>query len=139
MAKYGLTPDSKVIWVSPNKWDANRYNLPAEMTGDGSFKDVTEDELDVVAIDPQSGTVIFESNDGDNGYLFAYNKVEANEQIDYDDAKNALRDVTTDKSKIQMLSKRISLLRDQNKTEDEVWTDSLVIEIMSGKPRKNHE
>ena len=70
MKKYNLRDDSRVIWISPDKRIANRYNLTASEWD--SAIDIPEDEINVIEINPADGKIILESDDGDNGFLFVY-------------------------------------------------------------------
>jgi hypothetical protein len=62
--KHGLVPDIQVIWASQKKWVANKYNLLAEDWD--TAQDIPEDEMDVYEV---RGTIIPESDDGDEGVL----------------------------------------------------------------------
>ncbi len=70
--KYNLFPNDKVIWVSPKKWVANRYNLLAEEWD--TAENVPEAEMSVYEIRYDEGFIIPESDDGDEGYIFVYKK-----------------------------------------------------------------
>lgn len=69
--KYHLSPDTPVIWVTTVKWLANRYNLSSDEYDNAEF--IPEDEMDVYEINSTDGVLIQESDDGDDGFLFAFN------------------------------------------------------------------
>ena len=69
--KYNLLPDTPVIWVTTVKWVANRYNLSSDEWNDAEF--VPESEMNVYEIDSTKGFLIQETDDGDDGFLFAFN------------------------------------------------------------------
>ena len=62
--KHSLVPDTLVIWASQKKWVANKYNLFAEDWD--TAQDIPEE---VMVIYEVQGTVIHESDDGDEGVL----------------------------------------------------------------------
>jgi hypothetical protein len=66
--KHSLVPDTLVIWASQEKWVANKYNLSADEweTAQG----IPEDEMSVYEV---QGTIIPESDDGDEGFLVRLN------------------------------------------------------------------
>jgi hypothetical protein len=70
--KYKIEDQDMAVWVSPKKWVANKYNLPAEQH-DQAHK-VPEKEMDVMGIDSSKGYIIKESDDGDDGYIFVFKK-----------------------------------------------------------------
>ena len=70
--KYGLTDSSKVLWVTPEKWIANRYNLSSDEYDDA--ENIPEEDMSVYAYTPEQGFIIPETNDGDEGYLFVFGK-----------------------------------------------------------------
>ncbi|MBN1156719.1 hypothetical protein JXA85_03825, partial [Candidatus Woesearchaeota archaeon] len=76
--KYDISDNVRVIWVSPNKWIANKYNLPA---GEENWEKVPEAELNITPISSNEGFVIPESDDGDGGYLFVFKSAFAGEYI----------------------------------------------------------
>ncbi len=69
---YFIKPDSRLIWLSPDKFMANRYNLPAQDYD--NYQNIPEDELDVVVFDSDKLMVIEHSNDGDDGFLCILDK-----------------------------------------------------------------
>lgn len=62
--KYGLKPVTVVKWASKKKWVANKYNLFAEDWD--TAQDIPEEEMVIYEV---QGTVIPESDDGDEGVL----------------------------------------------------------------------
>ena len=71
-AKYNLTNDTKVIWISPKKYVAYSYTLPAEEMNNAI--NVPESEMyDVKEIPADKGFIIPESDDGDDGFVFVLN------------------------------------------------------------------
>lgn len=69
--KYDVKCDDKVVWVSPLKYVANRYNLPAELW-DIANK-IPEENMSIYKISGDEGFIIEESDDGDYGFLFIFN------------------------------------------------------------------
>jgi hypothetical protein len=68
--KYHLTDATRLIWVTPLKWRAFSYTLPAsEME---NAKNIPENEMDVTEIKADEGFIIPESDDGDDGFVFVY-------------------------------------------------------------------
>lgn len=70
--KYNIKEDDKVIWVTPKKWVANRYNLSSEDWY--KAEKVPEEQMNVFEFDDNQGFIIPESDDGDDGYLFVFYK-----------------------------------------------------------------
>ena len=70
--KYRIDDHDKAVWVSPKKWVANKYNLPAEQH-DEAHK-IPEKDMDVMVIDSSKGYIIKESDDGDEGYIFVFKR-----------------------------------------------------------------
>ncbi len=81
MRKYNLTGSDLVTWVSPLKWVANRYNLFAEEWDEA--KKIPESEMSVYEIKADEGFIIPESDDGEEGYLFVFNRPPEGEAIEY--------------------------------------------------------
>ena len=59
MSKYALTPNTRVIWVTPDKKTAISYESGMK-------------ESQLSQYSSKDGTIILESDDGDNGYLYYY-------------------------------------------------------------------
>jgi hypothetical protein len=74
--KYKISNTARMIWVSPKKWVANRYNLPADEWDEA--ENVPESEMSVYKIKASEGTLIIESDDGDEGFLFVFNTQKPN-------------------------------------------------------------
>ncbi len=72
MRRYNISGNDLAIWVSPKKWVANRYNLPASEWDEA--EKVPESEMNVYEIRGDGGFVIPESDDGEEGYLFVFKK-----------------------------------------------------------------
>ncbi len=70
--KYGLTDNSEVIWVTPLKWMANRYNLSEDEYDNA--ENIPEGEMSVYEYSSNQGFVIPETNDGDDGFLFVMDR-----------------------------------------------------------------
>jgi hypothetical protein len=62
--KHSLVPGTLVIWASQKKWVVNKYNLLAEDWD--TAQDIPEEEMVIYEV---QGTVIPESDDGDEGVL----------------------------------------------------------------------
>jgi len=69
--KYNVTDNTSVIWVTPIKWIANRYNL----SGDDydNAENIPEDEMDIHEYSSNDGVIVKETDDGDDGFLFIFN------------------------------------------------------------------
>lgn len=73
--KYGITKSTKLIWVTPKPHIAARYQMPAEDWEDAEkLYDANPDAFDVRTIRASDGFVIPESDDGDDGFIFALNQ-----------------------------------------------------------------
>jgi hypothetical protein len=68
--KYGIKRDQQIMWVSPKKWRAYSYTLPAEEMD--SARDVDESKMDVTEVKGKEGFIIPESDDGSEGFLFVF-------------------------------------------------------------------
>lgn len=68
MRKYNLNNQSLVVWVSPKRYVAWRYQMLAE-DWDNIKKLKREAERNKDSITRIKGDIIYESNDGDDGYL----------------------------------------------------------------------
>jgi len=74
--RYNISDTARMVWVSPKKWVANRYNLPADEWDEA--ENVPESEMSVYKIKASEGTLIIESDDGEEGYLFVFNTQKPN-------------------------------------------------------------
>jgi len=75
ISKYGIKSNTNLIWVSDKPYIAARYSMPAEEWDDA--EDIYNSDKDSYKVDiftNDDGTIIDESNDGDDGYLMILNK-----------------------------------------------------------------
>ena len=70
--KYKIDDHDMAVWVSPKKWVANSYNLSSDEKEEA--KNIPESEMDITGIDSSKGFIIKESDDGDEGYIFVFNR-----------------------------------------------------------------
>jgi hypothetical protein len=81
--KYNIEDTDRCIWVTPSKKQALTYLLPSEQHDDimgmeewEVKKYIDEEGLDseITELDSNTGFIIPESDDGDNGFLFVIKK-----------------------------------------------------------------
>lgn len=73
--KYNIKDSDEVVWVALEPHIAARYQMIGEEWDDA--KEIYEknpDDYNVRTIKADEGRIIVESDDGDDGYLFIYNK-----------------------------------------------------------------
>jgi len=69
--KYSIDNSTELLWVARYPWTAARYQMPASDWDD--CKEIymkNKSEYHVRTINSNSGTLIKESDDGDDGFLF---------------------------------------------------------------------
>jgi len=74
--KYGITDKSQLLWVAVNPWTAARYAyFTADQWDDAEkiYKAGGNDEYPVDIVSVSDGTIIEESDDGDEGFLMLMN------------------------------------------------------------------
>ena len=72
MKKYNIDTSDWVIWVSPQKWVAWRYQELADYFDDTEYlkKQAEKHSDEIYKYTTKEGYIIPESDDGDDGYLF---------------------------------------------------------------------
>lgn len=97
--EYGIQPEDKVIWVTPDKKQVVTYMAESEhydkimgMNEKQLEKYISKLEETPVEFTDEQGVLIKESNDGDNGFLFVIkdNKKAKGGEISFTDYKDAL-------------------------------------------------
>lgn len=71
ISKYKIESDTKLLWVATTPHIAARYQMPAEDWDNA--KEIYEenpDDYKVETVSSKSGTIIEESDDGDDGFVF---------------------------------------------------------------------
>jgi len=74
--KYGITDKSQLLWVALNPWTAARYlYFSVEQWDDAEkiYKAGSDDEYPVDIVSVSDGTIIEESDDGNEGFLMLMN------------------------------------------------------------------
>lgn len=91
--KYNLKDDDRVIWVTPDKRMAHRYNLASSEWD--KIQDIPNEELEAVEFSDKDGFIIPETDDGDNGFLMVLKKPDEKKPEDIP-GKDPLKDIRKD-------------------------------------------
>jgi len=70
---YSVTPNTKLLWVATKPYVAARYQMNADDWDNAeTIYNENPNDFDVQVIDGSEGTIIEETDDGDDGYLFIF-------------------------------------------------------------------
>lgn len=71
--KYNITRRTDLIWVATEPWIAARYQMLADDWENAKqIYNENKDYYDIKVVKSSEGTIIKESDDGDDGFLFIY-------------------------------------------------------------------